>query len=135
LTRSIPRTHYGIIPSVSQKPRLYSYADAGEAVLARYLIEQGRKPKEIREPAVLVTFDNRLPVQHATLIARYGTTLAIIDKDAQPPDLTREEYWREVIHRHAHRMAHQDAGSRFKYTRRQRRPLPYRRGKPSGKAR
>jgi len=39
---------YGIIPSVSQRPRLYSYADAGEAVLARYLIEQGRKPKEIR---------------------------------------------------------------------------------------
>jgi uncharacterized protein (DUF433 family)/DNA-binding transcriptional MerR regulator len=41
---------YGIIPSVSpKKPRLYSYADAGEAVLARYLIEQGRKPKEIRQ--------------------------------------------------------------------------------------
>jgi uncharacterized protein (DUF433 family)/DNA-binding transcriptional MerR regulator len=40
---------YGIIPSVSQKPRLYSYADAGEAVLARYLIDQGRKPKEIRQ--------------------------------------------------------------------------------------
>lgn len=32
------------------------------------------------EPAVLVTFDNKLPLQHAPLIARYGTTLAIIDK-------------------------------------------------------
>jgi uncharacterized protein (DUF433 family)/DNA-binding transcriptional MerR regulator len=40
---------YGIIPSISRRPRLYSYADAGEAVLARYLIEQGRKPKEIRQ--------------------------------------------------------------------------------------
>ena len=40
---------YGIIPSVSRKPRIYSYADAGEAVLARYLIEQGRKPREIRQ--------------------------------------------------------------------------------------
>ena len=76
------------------------------------------------EPAVLVTFDNKLPLQHASLIARYGTTLAIIDKDAQPPDLNREEYWREVIHRHAHRMADQAAGSQFKYNRRQRRALP-----------
>ena len=40
---------YGIIPSVSQRPRVYSYADAGEAVLARYLIEQSLKPKKIRE--------------------------------------------------------------------------------------
>lgn len=39
---------YGIIPSVSQKPRVYSYADAGEAVLVRYLLEQGLKPKDIR---------------------------------------------------------------------------------------
>jgi hypothetical protein len=75
------------------------------------------------EPAVLVTFDNRLPLQHAALVARYGTTLAVIDKAAQPDDLTREEYWREVIHRHAHRMAHQEAGSQFKYSRRQRRPI------------
>ena len=39
---------YGIIPSVSTRPRIYSYADAGEAVLARYLIEQKRSPKDIR---------------------------------------------------------------------------------------
>ncbi len=76
------------------------------------------------EPAVLVTFDNKLPIQHASLIARYGTTLAIIDKNAQPSDLNREEYWREAIHRHAHRMADQAAGSRFKYNRRRRTPLP-----------
>jgi hypothetical protein len=76
------------------------------------------------EPAVLVTFDNRLPIQHAQLVAKCRTTLAIIDKNAQPPELTREEYWREVIHRHVHRMVHQDAGSCFIYTRRQRRPCP-----------
>jgi uncharacterized protein (DUF433 family)/DNA-binding transcriptional MerR regulator len=39
---------YGIIPSVSRKPRIYAYADAGEAVLAHYLIEQKLKPKDIR---------------------------------------------------------------------------------------
>lgn len=75
------------------------------------------------EPAVLVTFDNKLSLQHAGLVSQYGTTLAVIDKDAQPPDLNREEYWREVIHRHAHRMAHQDARSAFIYNRRRRRPF------------
>jgi uncharacterized protein (DUF433 family)/DNA-binding transcriptional MerR regulator len=39
---------YGIIPSVSRKPRVYSYADAGEAVLVRYLLDQRLKTKEIR---------------------------------------------------------------------------------------
>jgi hypothetical protein len=53
----------------------------------------------------------------------YGTTLAVIDKKAEPPDLTREEYWREVVHRHAHRMANQDAGSTWKYRRAGRREI------------
>ncbi len=38
---------YGIVPRISRKPSVYSYADAGEAVIARYLIEQGVKPKKI----------------------------------------------------------------------------------------
>lgn len=40
---------YGIIPSLSSKPRIYSYADAGEAVLVRYLVEQGLRPRDVRE--------------------------------------------------------------------------------------
>lgn len=40
---------YGIVPSISGRPNVYSYADAGEAVIARYLIEHGVKPKKIRE--------------------------------------------------------------------------------------
>jgi len=40
---------YGIVPRVSRKPSVYSYADAGEAVIARYLIDQGVKPKKVRE--------------------------------------------------------------------------------------
>lgn len=40
---------YGIIPSVSQRPRVYSYADAGEAILVRYLVEQGLKPRDVRQ--------------------------------------------------------------------------------------
>lgn len=40
----------GIIrPSVSRRPNIYSYADAGEAILAHYLLEQGKSPREIKE--------------------------------------------------------------------------------------
>jgi uncharacterized protein (DUF433 family) len=39
---------YGLIPSVSAKPRIYSYADAGEAVLVRYLISQKYTTAEVR---------------------------------------------------------------------------------------
>ncbi len=67
------------------------------------------------EPAVLVTFDNKMPGEHGPLLSSLGTTLAVIDKDAQPDHLTREEYWREVIHREAHRFAVQAPGSLWKY--------------------
>jgi uncharacterized protein (DUF433 family) len=38
-----------ILPSVSQRPNVYSYADAGEAVLAHYLVEQGLGPSDVRK--------------------------------------------------------------------------------------
>jgi len=46
---SAPGRATGIMPSVSRRPNVYSYADAGEAVIARYLIGQGVKPRKIRE--------------------------------------------------------------------------------------
>jgi len=42
-------SRYGIIPRVSRNPSVYSYADAGEAVIVRYLIGQGAKPMKVRE--------------------------------------------------------------------------------------
>lgn len=39
----------GVIPSTSHSRRVYSYADAGEAVLAHYLVEQGLRIGEVRE--------------------------------------------------------------------------------------
>ena len=42
-------SRYGIIPRVSTKPKVYSYADAGEAVLVRYLLDQEIPTKHIRE--------------------------------------------------------------------------------------
>ncbi len=40
---------YGIIPSISERPRVYSYADAGEAVLVRYLVKEGLRPRDVRQ--------------------------------------------------------------------------------------
>lgn len=38
-----------ILPSVSTHPNVYSYADAGEAILAHYLVSEGKKPSAIRD--------------------------------------------------------------------------------------
>jgi uncharacterized protein (DUF433 family) len=37
-----------ILPSVSRRPNIYSYADAGEAILAHYLVGEGKKPRDIK---------------------------------------------------------------------------------------
>lgn len=40
----------GIIrASVSTRPNVYSYADAGEAIVAHYLVKQGKPPSEIKK--------------------------------------------------------------------------------------
>jgi uncharacterized protein (DUF433 family) len=35
--------------SISTRPNIYSYADVGEAVLAHYLLDQGKAPRKIKE--------------------------------------------------------------------------------------
>jgi hypothetical protein len=69
----------------------------------------------LNEPVVLVTYDNKMPLEHIDEVRRHKMTLAIIDKDARPHDLTEEQYWREVIHRHAHKFVAQPPGSVWKY--------------------
>jgi hypothetical protein len=76
------------------------------------------------EPCVLVTYDNKMPVEHRALLDQYGTTLAVVDKNTKPPHLLPEEYWRDVIHHHAHRIARQEAGTLVKYGQRAGRRLP-----------
>lgn len=67
-------------------------------------------------PYILVTYDNAMPTEHAIVLCECGTTLAVIDKDGLArTGLTEEQYWREVIHRHAHTFAAQDAATIFKY--------------------
>lgn len=40
---------YGIVPSISERPKIYSYADVGEAILAHYLIDLGWRPRDVRQ--------------------------------------------------------------------------------------
>jgi hypothetical protein len=75
------------------------------------------------EPAVLVTYDNKMWIEHRGILDHFGTTLAVIDKKARPARLTVEQYWRDVIHHHAHRFAVQAEGSGFKYGQTRRSPL------------
>lgn len=42
-----------ILPSISQRPNVYSYADAGEAILAHYLMDQGKSPRDMK--AIVLT--------------------------------------------------------------------------------
>lgn len=74
-------------------------------------------------PAVLVTYDNAMPREHGPWLTSLGVTLAVISSERRPEDLTVEQYWRDVIHHHAHRFPHQDPGSWWKYRRRTRRRL------------
>ena len=67
------------------------------------------------EPATLITFDHKMPVEHRELLDGYGTTLAVVSKTGRPVHLTLEAYWRDVIHRHAHRLATQPDGARLIY--------------------
>lgn len=72
---------------------------------------------EGHEPCVLIAWDNKMHLSHAETLAHFGLTLAVIDKKADRGDLTEEEYYREVIHRWAHRMVFQREGVVMRYSR------------------
>lgn len=78
---------------------------------------------ERREPLVLVTWDNKMHRSHAHDLRHFGTTLAVIDKNVRRRGLDEEPYYRDVIHRHAHRIARQPVGTTYKYTRTRRHTL------------
>ena len=73
---------YGIIPSVSKRPRVYSYADAGEAVLVRYLVEQKFPTRKIRLIVENLRRDyGQWPLAAAPL--QHDGRLAVIEKDGK----------------------------------------------------
>jgi PIN like domain len=67
--------------------------------------------------AVLVTYDNAMPLEHEAWLTHLAVTLAVVDSARRPIVLTAEQYWRDVIHRHAHQFASQDPGSWWRYRR------------------
>jgi hypothetical protein len=74
-------------------------------------------------PSVLLTYDNAMTGAHGPWLQSLGVTLAVIDSRNLPPSLRVEQYWRDVIHRHAHRFVSQGPASWWKYRVRGRRRL------------
>jgi uncharacterized protein (DUF433 family) len=73
---------YGIIPSVSKRPRVYSYADAGEAVLVRYLVDQKFATKKIRQIVENLRREYG-PWPLATAPLKHDGRLAVIEKEGK----------------------------------------------------
>lgn len=67
------------------------------------------------EPCILISFDNKMPTRHRDDLKRRKSTVAYIDSKAPRGGLSREQYTREAIHRWAHRIAQQPAGTLYKY--------------------
>lgn len=70
------------------------------------------------EPCVLVTWDNRMEVVHATELRHHGITLAVVDRgpyDRRAWTGTEEEYIRDVVHRTLHRIELQAAKTVKRY--------------------
>jgi len=65
---------------------------------------------------VFVTYDNKLPTQHAELIYNQRITVAVISRSGPPPELTLPQYLRDVVHRHVHRFVVQEPGTAWRYT-------------------
>jgi len=65
-----------------------------------------------------VVWDNKLVHGHRQELEHFGLTIAILDQQAQPEALTDEAYYRDVIHRHAHRFIVQERGTAWKYAQR-----------------
>jgi hypothetical protein len=64
--------------------------------------------------SVLVTLDDNLPADHREMLAATRVTVAIVDPQ-KPPGLKEKEWQYEVIHRWAHQMASQRAGTVRRY--------------------
>lgn len=68
------------------------------------------------EDWTLVTADDAMPAEHADEIAELGLTIATVRTQWQPSGIDQENAKREVVHRWAHVMAKQPAGSIRRYS-------------------
>ena len=76
------RGHH-LSPASPRRPDVYSYADAGEAILAHYLVEEGKKPREVKQ-IVHMLRDEHGPWPLATApLAHDGRLLLIKDPNTK----------------------------------------------------
>jgi len=69
------------------------------------------------EPCTLITWDNKMPLNHRSELDHFGLTLAVVDDRVRRDGLNEEEFYRDVVHRWAHRMQLQAPGERRRYSR------------------
>jgi uncharacterized protein (DUF433 family)/DNA-binding transcriptional MerR regulator len=83
---------YGIIPSVSERPRRYSYADAGEAILVHYLVTKGKKTGDIRKIVEYLRREfGQWPLATAPL-AHDGRLVLVRDRDGNWISVDKPEH-------------------------------------------
>lgn len=65
------------------------------------------------EPCVLVTYDNRMPFVHSRELEHHGTTVAVVSRRAfrRSWHTVEDSYIRDVVHRWAHVIEMQTAGT------------------------
>ena len=77
---------------------------------------------EIETPWVLVTGDDFMPAEHAEKLAEIGATVAVVDGEWEKAcamhevERTQEEFKRDTVHRWAHSIEEQEAGTIRRYT-------------------
>lgn len=94
--------------------------------LANQKVKDGALIKRLarhHEPCVLVAWDNKMSRGHRQELDHFGLTLAVVDKYADRGGLDEEEYYRDVIHREAHRIAAQPHSSIYIYSQGPRRKI------------
>lgn len=103
------------------RQRGYDGTSVRELDLANKSIKDGALCKAlagiIEVPFVLVAWDNKMHKSHRAQLDHFGITLAVVDKYADRGGLDEEQFYRDVIHRHVHRMETQHDRSTFAYTR------------------
>lgn len=90
--------------------------------LASFHLDRSLDPVVLRRlserltlPWVLVTGDDHMPSDHGDDIEKLAATIATVDR-RRPEDWDLDPYRREVVHRWAHLIAEQPAGSVHRYS-------------------
>lgn len=93
-----------------------SVADLGLGRATDAELLRGLARRLAAEDWVLVTADDSLPDEQAHLLDQLSVTVATLEWRSRAPRTGREQSARDTLHRWAHAMAAQPAGSRRRYS-------------------